>query len=471
MNWETPTCVKDIQAFIGFTNFYWRFVQGFSKVVASLIALVRKDILFKWIEECQKFFKLLKERFTTALILVHFDSTKEIIVKTDASDWVSTEILSQYSDDNILCPVAFFSKKHSVQEVNYEIYDKELLVIICAFEEWWPELEGSAFPLKIITDHQNLEYFMSTKQLSCRQAWWSEFLSRFNFKIVYRPEKQGAKPDALTRWSEDLLKGRNVRLQQQSQVVLKLHNLELMANSVQNNDLEDNIYSENNAEEEELTLKQLFEAGHQQDSFPHKVLQQLHDSERRFKEIMLSECTEIDEQLHYRGRVYVPDHHSLWLCLCKEHYDTSVAEYPEKTKTYELLIHNYYWPNMQRFVNQYVQNCHICTCTKTPRHAKFEVLWPLSVPQHRWKDMTIDFIVSLSLVDGYDSVCVSVNRLTKKQHLTACHFIITSEGLVNLFIRDIFRLHGLPDSVTSDRRPQFIGAAWKQVCRKLEIKA
>ena len=84
MNWETSTCIKDIQTFIGFVNFYQRFVQGFSKVVASLIALVRKDVLFKWVEECQKFFKLLKKRFTTAFILVHFDSTKEIIVKTDA---------------------------------------------------------------------------------------------------------------------------------------------------------------------------------------------------------------------------------------------------------------------------------------------------------------------------------------------------------------------------------------------------
>ena len=85
--------------------------------------------------------------------------------------------------------------------------------------------------------------------------------------------------------------------------------------------------------------------------------------------------------------------------------------------------------------------------------------------------MTMDFIVSLPLVDGYDSVCVSVNRLTKEQHLTACQSTITSEGLADLFIRDIFRLHRLPDSVTSDWEPQFIGAAWKRVCRKLGIKA
>ena len=164
-----------------------------------------------------------------------------------------------------------------------------------------------------------------------------------------------------------------------------------MANSVQNNDSEDNIYSENNAEKEELTLKQLFEERHQWDSFSHKVLQQLHDSEQCFKKITLSECTEINEQLHYRECVYVLNYHPLWLHLCKEHHDISVAEHSEKAKTYELLICNYYWPNMQRFVNQYVWNCHICTCIKTSRHAKFEVLWPLSVPQHRWKDMTIFF--------------------------------------------------------------------------------
>ena len=103
---------------------------------------------------------------------------------------------------------------------------------------------------------------MSIKQLFCRQAQWSEFLSRFNFKIVYRSGKQEAKSDALTRQSEDLLKGGDVRLQQQSQAILKLHNLELIANFVQNNNSEDNIHSENNTEKEELTLKQLFEEEH-----------------------------------------------------------------------------------------------------------------------------------------------------------------------------------------------------------------
>ena len=150
-----------------------------------MIATVKKDARknFEWTSACQRAFNLLKQRFTTALILAHFDYEKECIVETDALDNVSAGVLSQYGDDAKLHPVAFFSRKHSVQEINYEIYDKELLAIIKAFEEWRPMLKGAGLPIKILTDYRNLQYFMTTKQLSRRQARWSKYLSRFNFVI------------------------------------------------------------------------------------------------------------------------------------------------------------------------------------------------------------------------------------------------------------------------------------------------
>ena len=88
-------------------------------------------------------------------------------------------------------------------------YDKELLAIIRSFETWRPEATSVApeNPIKVFTDHKNLEYFMTTKQLNRRQARWAEFLSEFNFKIMYRPGKQGEKPDILTRRSQDFPKG------------------------------------------------------------------------------------------------------------------------------------------------------------------------------------------------------------------------------------------------------------------------
>ena len=101
---------------------------------------------------------------------MHFDAEKEIIVETDASDYVSAGIMSQYDDNGVLHPVAYFSKKHSPAEYNYEIYDKELMAIIRCFEEWRLELESIPHPIRVLSDYKNLEYFMSTKLFSRRQA-------------------------------------------------------------------------------------------------------------------------------------------------------------------------------------------------------------------------------------------------------------------------------------------------------------
>jgi hypothetical protein len=100
--------------------------------------------------------------------------------------------------------VAFLSKKMTPAEWNYEIYDKELLAIVLAFEEWRFELAGTKDVVKVLSDHQALQTFMESKRLNRCQAQWAEFLAEFNFRIKYRPGKQGTKPDALTRRPGDL---------------------------------------------------------------------------------------------------------------------------------------------------------------------------------------------------------------------------------------------------------------------------
>ena len=102
--------------------------------------------------------------------MLHLNPHRKTVVETDALDYVSGDILSQYDNNGILHPVAYFSKKLSPAECNYEIYEKELMVIVRAFEEWWPKLEGSTSPIDVISDHKNLEYFARSKQLSRRQA-------------------------------------------------------------------------------------------------------------------------------------------------------------------------------------------------------------------------------------------------------------------------------------------------------------
>jgi RNase H-like domain found in reverse transcriptase len=148
-----------------------------------------------------------------------------VTVETDSSDYVSAGVLSQPDDAGVLHPVSFFSKKLSPAECNYEIYDKALLAIFRSFEEWRPYLESVPQRIQVLTDHRNLEYFMSTKLINRRQARWSEVLSRFDFHITFRPGTAGGKPDALTRRSGDLPQAGDARLAHQSQVILKSHNL------------------------------------------------------------------------------------------------------------------------------------------------------------------------------------------------------------------------------------------------------
>ena len=202
-NWESLNCVKDVQSFLGFANFYWRFIKGFSQLASPLTALTCKDIKFDWSSATEQAFQELKAAFSSASILVMFDPDKPLTVKSDSSDCVTGGVLSQPDSQGVLHPVAYFSTRMAPAECNYDIYDKELLAIIRAFEEWRPELKGAAEQVQVITDHKNLEYFMTTKQLSRRQARWSEFLSRFNFAIQYRPGKLNNRADALTRRSID----------------------------------------------------------------------------------------------------------------------------------------------------------------------------------------------------------------------------------------------------------------------------
>ena len=115
-------------------------------------------------------FRIIKKTFHHRPVLVHFDYEKECIFETNSSDNISAGIPFQYGDDRLLHLTAFFSRKHSPQEINYKIYDKELLAIIKSFEKWCSMLEGVGLPIKIFTDHRNLRYFMSTKQLSRHQV-------------------------------------------------------------------------------------------------------------------------------------------------------------------------------------------------------------------------------------------------------------------------------------------------------------
>jgi hypothetical protein len=159
--------------------------------------------------------------------LIHVDFTKPFFLETDASYYALRAILSQYGDDGHLHPVAFYSRKFTAPEINYEIHDKELLAIVAFFEVWCHFLEGAQYQIIVYTDHKNLEYFMSAKVLNGRQARWNMSLSRFDFVITYRPGNQQGKSDALSRCSYLAPKEGYETYDQQRTIILKPERLNL----------------------------------------------------------------------------------------------------------------------------------------------------------------------------------------------------------------------------------------------------
>jgi hypothetical protein len=396
--------------------------------------------------------------FTSTPVLARFDPDCDVIVETDASDYVSAGVLSQYDDDGILHPVAYFSKKHSPAECNYEIYDKELMAIIRTLEEWRPELQSVINPIHIPSDHKNLEYFTTTKLLNRWQARWSQLLSQFNFKIVYRPGPAGGKPDALTRRSGDLPnEGDDCSLENQMTIIKPENILHALAMTA------------SNQPDTSPTLSQLFHKAYDTDPFP-KVLEMLKNGTKQCKDITLAECEEHNNLLLYRWQIWVPDYEPLKLHLMQQHHDTLTAGYPGRSKTLEYLSRTYTWPKMHADVDRYTRNCHTCQCSKPNWHVLFGVLRPLPIPEHPWQDISMDFITGLPWSDGYDAIWVVVDQLTKERHLIPCRTDVDAKELANLFIAHIFCLHGLPLTIISDRGPQFSALFWKYLCCRLGIE-
>lgn len=515
LQWKAPRCTKDVQSFLGFANFYRRFIHGYSRIAAPLTSLTRattsKEFAYPWALDGaeQRAFDTLKKAFTTAPVLAHFDPDRETWIESDASDYIVAAVLSQKNDDGVLCPVAFMSKKMSPQECNYEIYDKELLAIIRAFEEWHPELAGTPIedPIRIITDHKNLEYFMSTKQLNRRQARWAEFLSEFNFKISYRPGNQGTKPDSLTRRTGDLPENQDdERVQYQHQTLIKDKHVDegirvavalapilIDESEVDICDLLAMVYDlselgdagsesvpsgcTDNKSGPVNTLLRIKES-YQDDEIVQRVIHAKVSQQRKIPpdlvkeglKLEIGDCEVINGLLYIGKRLYVPDNPELRTDVIKYIHESLPGGHAGRSSTYDRVSEYYYWPRMTSTVAQYVKNCHICKRSKSYREGKQGLLKPLPIPERYFQDISIDFITPLPLCTRYgrlyQHIMVVIDRLSKKRKFIPLDSIEV-EAVVQAFVDWVWREEGYPVTIVSDRGTQFVAYFWKRLCERI----
>ena len=199
-NWETPTTIKGVESFIGFANFYRRFIQDFSTIAAPLNRLKggKGEKEWKWGLEEQNAFETIRDAITKEPVLTLPSDTGQFRVEADASNVGTGAVLSQEQEGK-WHPVAFMSKALTPAERNYDIYDKELLAIIKALKTWRHYLLDAKEQFEIWTDHENLKYFRDPQKLNARQVRWYLMLQEYDFLLCHVPGKTNTKADILSR--------------------------------------------------------------------------------------------------------------------------------------------------------------------------------------------------------------------------------------------------------------------------------
>ena len=474
-DWQTPRRAKDVLAFLGFVGFYRRFIPELSKMAKPLTELTRstrtkgKTIYcpFRWTEEHDLAFEQIKEAFQTG----YRPGALRSRFGNDCGDGCERlgygRGMSQIQD-GVQRPVAFFSRKMSPAETNYEIYDKELLAIVDAFEQWRPELAGTADPVLVRTDHRNLEYFMTTKRLNRRQARWAEFLADYNFVIEYRPGKSNP-ADALTR-SPGLApeSGSDEREKMRLQVLLPERCFRAAAGAVNPDeaaprDVLEEIREATAADDVLQEVKEALERGDRRFSTA------LH--KRGFR-MAPSACEWNEGLLRAQGKIVFPADEVLVSAILHDYHDAPVGGHRGRDATFEKLSRDYWAPELGAMVRRYVKACRRCQQQRVRNQPEQGLLRPLPIAEHPWRSVGIDFKGPLPpcMRNGlcYRYILTVVDRFTKRKHFLPLTRL-DAETAADAFWRGVWRLHGMPEEIMSDRGAQFTGDFWRRLCLRVGV--
>ena len=453
--WPIPSNTTEVMAFLGFANFYRRFIQSYSQIAEPLTKLLKKEATtkpFQWNTHAEESFDSLRKALTTAPILRHFNANEPIIVETDASDMAIGGCLIQKDpEDQKEHPVAYYSRKLTSAEINYEVHDKELLAVVACLREWRVYTEGARHQVTVFSDHRNLTYFTTSKILNRRQARWSELLGSFDFVVIHRAGVLNTKADLLSRRSDYMAKSK------ESSEPLLQGRL---------------IVAATDSETEDLHLPTRIKQAQLQDSICKSILVEIEGNEpaEYTKDYSVSD----DGILLFANKTFVPSNKALRLEILESLHDEPSAGHLGRTKTLDLVSRYYYWPGIRSSVEEYVATCQTCSRNKKPRHKAHGLLQQIPLVERPWSSISLDFIVKLPQSRLYkmpmDSILVVVDCLTKMAHFVPCQESMDAEKLAQLFMREIFRLHGVPDSIISDRGTTFTAAFTSSLCKLLKIK-
>lgn len=444
-----PQNVSELRCFLGCVNFYRRFVEKFAHKAAPLTDLLRGNAAFIWTKAHQLAFEALKEALSTAPVLQAPCMDRPFYLYTDASAYALGAALMQppgtaaaaTGNRKMLLPVAYASKVLSQTERNWATHEREMLAVIYGLKQFRHYLLGSGFPVTVRTDHKSLTHFPKQKELTPKQVRWMEFLQDFDIKIEYVEGKMNWVADMLSR--------------------LRRGPLQLP------NGISLNVISTVSTELSDNHLDALRKHG-DEDAFAQEVRSSLgRGEESAFFE---------DDGLIFRKSVtnkpqlYVSTR-DLRDKLLHEFHDSLVAGHLGRDKTLQAVTENYWWPSVAKDVEEYVRSCPACQLHKSRNQKPAGLLQPLPVPDYPWQQLTLDIMGPLPKTkNGFDAVVVFVDRLSKMVHPVPCTMEHGARDIARLFFRNVFRLHGLPAIIISDRDTRWTSHFWEALFSMLGTK-
>ena len=496
-DWPTPIKLKQVQSFLRFTNFYHHFITNFSKITKPLTCLIQKDTPFSWTFKCQHTFEKLKQVFIIASVLQNFNLEKPVTLETDTSDYVTADVLSQPDEEENLHSVIFFSSKMSLKECNYKIYNKELLTIVKAFEKWHSETHDTTDPVTVLTNYKNLKYFTTTCKLNHHQAHWNEFLSEFNFNIIYWPGAINSVTDTLTHHAGNgpcnekdpqnahqyqiILGGQQFQLNMfnvyyfnvinvTTVVLVTLQSQKCNLQSIMEDSDDENFTINFNQTYEPSTyhlltdcITEVYEGNKQAWNLTHT----LNTNIFKFEHFNLSNLHVNQNQAYTNElkQLFIPNYEDLHTQIIESCHFNWVHNHEKKQTTFYQLDQHYWWPTILTDVKHFVNNCNDYNQYKTFCQQKPDFLIPLPVPEKRFKYLTVDFITSLPLFTNthrevYTNVMIIVNHFSKYTTFIPMQKI-NAVSVNCTWLTEFYQENSAPDSIVSNYNLQFVSNFWK----------